>query len=363
MRNILVTGGAGFIGSNFVRFILRTQPDVFITNLDLLTYAGSQENLKELPSPDRYQFTMGDICNQASVEDILRRNEIDSIVHFAAETHVDRSILGPAAFVQTNILGTFSLLEAARKVWLDENKAAAKTFRFHHISTDEVFGSLAPDALAFEETTPYSPNSPYAASKASSDHLVGAYFHTYGLPITITNCSNNYGPYQFPEKLIPLMILNALEGKSLPIYGDGKQIRDWLYVEDHCEAIWRVLQKGRVGESYNIGGNNQPTNLEIIDMICDILDELKPGSPHRPHAGLKTFVSDRPGHDRRYAMNINKIGLELGWQPKYPLKEGLLKTVCWYLEHGDWIQAIHKQKEYQTWLDRNYTERVVERPK
>jgi dTDP-glucose 4,6-dehydratase len=361
MRNILVTGGAGFIGSNFVRYILRAQPDVFVANLDLLTYAGSQENLKELPSPDRYQFTMGDICSQASIEDILRRHEIDTIVHFAAETHVDRSIIGPAAFVQTNIFGTFSLLEAARKVWLGENGAAAKPVRFHHISTDEVFGSLAADAPAFEETTHYSPNSPYAASKASSDHLVRAYLHTYGLPITITNCSNNYGPYQFPEKLIPLMILNALEGKSLPIYGDGKQIRDWLYVEDHCEAIWQVLQKGRVGESYNIGGNNQPTNLEIIDTICEIMDELKPGSPYRPHAGLKTFVSDRPGHDRRYAMNINKIGQELGWQPKYPLKEGLLKTVCWYLEHGDWIQAIRKQKEYQSWLDKNYTGRVVER--
>jgi len=358
MRNVLVTGGAGFIGSNFVRYVLRTQPDVFIVNLDLLTYAGSLENLKDLPSSDRYEFAKGDICNQALVEDILRRYAIDTVVHFAAETHVDRSILGPNAFVQTNIFGTFSLLEATRKVWLDENKADEKTVRFHHISTDEVFGSLTTDAPAFTETTPYSPNSPYAASKASSDHLVRAYSHTYGLPITLTNCSNNYGPYQFPEKLIPLMILNALEGKSLPIYGDGKQIRDWLYVEDHCEAIWRVLEHGQIGESYNVGGNNQPTNLEIIDSICEILDELQPGSPYQPHIGLKKPVADRPGHDRRYAMNTDKIELELGWQPKHGLREGLLKTVHWYLEHDDWIQAIRIQKEYQSWLEKNYTERV-----
>jgi dTDP-glucose 4,6-dehydratase len=358
VRNILVTGGAGFIGSNFVRYVLQTQPDVFVVNLDLLTYAGSLENLKELPSGDRHQFVKADICDQALVEEILRRHEIDTIVHFAAETHVDRSIYGPAAFVQTNIQGTFSLLEAARKVWLDEHKVEGKKVRFHHISTDEVFGSLTADAPAFEETTPYSPNSPYAASKAGSDHLVRAYSHTYGLPVTLTNCSNNYGPYQFPEKLIPLIILNALDGKSLPIYGDGLQIRDWLYVEDHCDAIWRVLQDGQTGESYNVGGNNQPTNLEIVDTICEILDELKPVSAYRPHAGLKKFVADRPGHDRRYAMNTNKIRRELDWQPKYALKEGLLKTVCWYLEHGDWIQAIHKQEEYQSWLNKNYTERV-----
>jgi len=360
MKNVLVTGGAGFIGSNFVRYVLQTQPDVSIVNLDLLTYAGSLENLKGLPSPDRYEFVKGDICNQAVVEDILRRHQIDTIVHFAAETHVDRSIYGPAAFVQTNIFGTFSLLEATRNVWLNEKKADSRTVRFHHISTDEVFGSLTPDAPAFDEKTSYSPNSPYAASKASSDHLVRTYAHTYGLPVTLTNCSNNYGPYQFPEKLIPLMILNALEGKPLPIYGDGRQIRDWLYVEDHCEAIWQVLQHGRIGESYNVGGNNQPANLEIVDIICDIFDELKPKSPYRPHAGLKKFVSDRPGHDRRYAMNINKIGQELGWQPRHPLKEGLLKTVCWYLEHEDWIQAIRKQKDYQSWLDRNYIDRVEE---
>jgi dTDP-glucose 4,6-dehydratase len=291
------------------------------------------------------------------VENILRDRKIDTIVHFAAETHVDRSILGPAAFVKTNVFGTFSLLEAARKVWLGGNRMDAQTIRFHHISTDEVFGSLTVDAPAFQETTPYSPNSPYAASKASSDHLVRAYTHTYGLPVTITNCSNNYGPYQFPEKLIPLMILNALDGKPLPIYGDGRQIRDWLYVEDHCEAIWQVLQRGRTGESYNVGGNNQPTNLEVVDTICEILDELRPGSPYRPHAGLKRTVTDRPGHDRRYAMNINKIEAELGWQPKHTLADGLLKTVRWYLEHGEWIQAIHKQEEYQSWLVKNYVDR------
>jgi dTDP-glucose 4,6-dehydratase len=359
-KRILVTGGAGFIGSNFIRYIAQSYPDVFILNLDLLTYAGSLENLKELPSPNRYEFIKGDICDQALVEDLLRRYEIDAIVHFAAESHVDRSILGPGAFVQTNIFGTFSLLEAVRKVWLGERKADEKTVRFHHISTDEVFGSLKPEDPAFEETTPYSPNSPYAASKASSDHLVQAYSHTYGLPVTLTNCSNNYGPYQFPEKLIPLMILNALEGKPLPVYGDGRQIRDWLYVEDHCEAIWQVLQNGETGESYNVGGNNQPTNLEIVDAICAILDELKPDSSHRPHAALKQFVVDRLGHDRRYAMNISKISRELGWQPRYNLKDGLLKTIRWYLEHEDWIKAIHKQKEYQSWLDQNYTQRQEE---
>lgn len=359
-NRILITGGAGFIGSNFIHTIAQTQPDVFILNLDLLTYAGSLENLKGLPSPNRHEFVKGDICDQAFVEDILRRYEINAVVHFAAESHVDRSILGPGAFVQTNIFGTFSLLEAVRKVWLGERKADHKTVRFHHISTDEVFGSLTPDAPAFEETTPYSPNSPYAASKASSDHLVQAYSHTYGLPVTLTNCSNNYGPYQFPEKLIPLMILNALEGKPLPVYGDGRQIRDWLYVEDHCEAIWQVLQNGQTGESYNVGGNNQPTNLEIVDAICDILDELKPESPYHPHAALKQFVADRPGHDRRYAMNINKISAELGWQPKYNLQDGLLKTIQWYLEHEDWIKAVRKQKEYQSWLDQNYTQRQEE---
>jgi dTDP-glucose 4,6-dehydratase len=358
---VLVTGGAGFIGSNFVRYVLQTQPEVFIVNLDLLTYAGSLENLKDLPHPDRHVFIKGDICNQALVESLLRQYAIDAIVHFAAETHVDRSILGPHLFLQTNILGTFSLLEASRKVWLDENKADEQTVRFHHISTDEVFGSLAPQAPGFDETTPYSPNSPYAASKASSDHLVRAWSHTYGLPTTLTNCSNNYGPHQFPEKLIPLIILNAIEGKDLPIYGDGKQIRDWLYVQDHCDAIWQVLQHGQTGESYNIGGDNQPTNLEIVDSICDILNELKPASPFRPLAGLKKTVTDRPGHDRRYAMDIQKMKRELRWTPTHTLQDGLLITVRWYLEHPGWVETIRKQKEYQAWLDKNYTGREESR--
>ena len=359
-QRILVTGGAGFIGSNFVRYLTETQPDVFVFNLDLLTYAGSLENLKGLPETNRHEFIKGNICDQAFVEDVLRRHEIDAIVHFAAESHVDRSISGPGAFVQTNIFGTFSLLEAARKVWLTERQVDGKSVRFHHISTDEVFGTLAANDPAFEETTPYAPTSPYSASKASSDHLVRAYLHTYGLPVTLTNCSNNYGPYHFPEKLIPLMILNALEGKPLPIYGDGRQIRDWLYVEDHCSAIWSVLQNGRTGESYNVGGNNQPTNIEIVDAICAILDELCPDSAFYPHASLKTFVADRPGHDRRYAMNIDKIRGELGWQPQYNLQDGLLKTVNWYLAHDEWIKAIRKQKEYQAWLDQNYAQRQEE---
>lgn len=358
MQNVLVTGGAGFIGSNFVRYLLRSDAQLRVTNLDSLTYSGSLENLKELPNPDHYTFVKGDICDAILVKGLLREHSIDTIVHFAAETHVDRSILVPGQFVQTNIVGTFTLLEAARQVWLQDSNIAKDKLRFHHVSTDEVFGSLSAQEPAWNEEACYAPNSPYAASKAASDHLVRAYGHTYGLPYTLTNCSNNYGPYQFPEKLIPLMIMNALEGKPLPIYGDGRQIRDWLYVEDHCQAIWLVLRYGRTGESYNIGGNCQPSNVEIVDAICDILDELKPGSPFTPHAGLKKYVSDRPGHDRRYAMNIEKIRLELGWEPSLGLHKGLLKTVRWYLEHTDWVEAIRKQKEYQAWLDNNYTERT-----
>ncbi len=357
-NRILVTGGAGFIGSNFIRYVLEKYPDIYILNLDLLTYAGSLENLKNLPSPDNYHFVQGDILDEELIENILREYEINAVVHFAAESHVDRSILGPKAFVQTNITGTFTLLEAARKVWLNEKKLGEGEVRFHHISTDEVYGTLAPEDPAFEENTPYAPNSPYAASKASSDHLVRSYTHTYGLPTTLTNCTNNYGPYQFPEKLIPLMILNALEGKELPIYGDGQQIRDWLYVEDHCEAIWQVLQKGHMGESYCIGGNNQPANLEIVDTLCSILDELKPNTNGKAYASQKKFVTDRPGHDRRYAMKIDKIQQELGWQPKYNLKDGLLKTVAWYLAQEDWIDAIQKEKDYQSWLNKNYAKRA-----
>jgi dTDP-glucose 4,6-dehydratase len=354
-QNILVTGGAGFIGSNFIRYIQKESPNTIIFNLDLLTYAGSLENLKNLPKPENHHFIKGDICNQDLVENLLRENKIETIVHFAAESHVDRSLQGPSAFVQTNILGTFSLLEAARKVWIEENKMDNSQIHFHHISTDEVYGTLAPDDPAFHETTPYAPNSPYAASKASSDHLVRSYYHSFGLPITISNCSNNYGPYQFPEKLIPLMIINAITGRPLPIYGDGMQIRDWLYVEDHCEAIWKIIQEGKVGESYNIGGENQPPNLEIVKTICKILDEKD--LPHKPHEDLITYVKDRPGHDRRYAMNIDKIYRELDWQPKYDLEEGLKKTVEWYLENTDWLQAIIKEKDYQKWVQLNYQQR------
>jgi dTDP-glucose 4,6-dehydratase len=357
VQNVLVTGGAGFIGSNFVRYLLEVEPDVKIINLDALTYSGSLENLNDLPNAEHYTFVHGDICDAELVSGLLRDNEIDTIVHFAAESHVDRSITGPGQFVRTNISGTFMLLEAARQYWLlDPGKATPKV-RFHHVSTDEVFGSLAPDDPAWTEVSPYDPHSPYAASKAASDHLVRAYGHTYGLPFTLTNCTNNYGPYQFPEKLIPLMILNALEGKPLPVYGDGQQIRDWLHVEDHCEAIHLVLKKGLPGSSYNIGGSNQPANLTIVEMICDILDELQSASPFRPHRRLIQYIKDRPGHDRRYALNARKISQELGWQPHHTFKQGLMDTIVWYLAHPDWVSAIHKQKEYQDWLEENYTRR------
>ncbi len=356
---LLVTGGAGFIGSNFIRYILTKYPDIFVLNLDLLTYAGSLENLNNLPANAKYHFEKVDICDQNVVIELMRKYDIDAIVHFAAESHVDRSILGPAEFINTNILGTFSILEAARNVWFTEQKLIDTNVRFHHISTDEVFGSLEPGDPAFSETTPYSPNSPYAASKASSDHLVRAYHHTYGLPITITNCSNNYGPYQFPEKLIPLMILNALEGESLPIYGDGMQIRDWLYVEDHCEAIWKVVQEGSIGDTYNVGGNNQPANIENVDAICELIDEFRPDSQFVPHKNLIKYVTDRPGHDRRYAMDISKIARELNWKPKYDLKKGLRKTVEWYLSNPEWIDAIRKQQQYNDWVSQNYSKRGI----
>lgn len=358
MKNrMLVTGGAGFIGSNFVRYMLRECPDCEITNLDLLTYAGSLENLHNLSDPDRHFFTRGDIRDQGLMEAILREKDINIIVNFAAESHVDRSLLGPAAFVQTNILGTFSLLEAARNVWLNEEKLGADEVRFHHISTDEVFGSLSSDDPAFRETTPYTPNSPYAASKASSDHLVRAHGHSFGLPFTISNCSNNYGPYQFPEKLIPLLITNALAGKPLPVYGDGMQVRDWLYVTDHCEAIWQIIQNGRDGESYNIGGSNQPTNIEIVKSICRLLDQADIDSPVQPHEKLIQYVQDRPGHDRRYAMDITKIHEELGWQPRFNLEEGLRATIQWYLANTDWMESISKRGDFQDWDRTNYQKR------
>lgn len=354
MKNVLVTGGAGFIGSNFVRFLLQHEPEVRVINLDALTYAGSLENLQHLPDEGRHEFIHGDICDRALVEDVLRRFEVDTVVHFAAESHVDRSILGPGLFVQTNVVGTFTLLDSARLFW-KERPDLLPGARFHHVSTDEVFGTLGPNDPPFNEQTPYAPNSPYSASKAASDHLARAYFHTYGLPVTISNCTNNYGPYQFPEKLIPLMVLNALEGKRLPVYGDGMQVRDWLYVEDHCEAIYRVLMQGRVGETYAIGGNNQPPNIEIVHTICAVMDELHPQGA--PHERLIEYVTDRPGHDRRYAMAIDKIRSELGWQPRQTLASGLRKTVAWYLENPAWVAAIRERSDYQTWMQKNYAER------
>jgi dTDP-glucose 4,6-dehydratase len=291
------------------------------------------------------------------VDRLLREYSIDTIVHFAAETHVDRSIHGPEQFVRTNVLGTFTLLEAARQFWSNEKSLGEQRVHFHHVSTDEVYGTLKPGEPAWTEEIPYAPNSPYAASKAGSDHLVRAYHHTFGLPVTITNCSNNYGPRQFPEKLIPLMILNAIQGKPLPVYGDGQQIRDWLYVQDHCEAIWRVINSGKVGETFNIGGNNQPPNLEIVHTICKVLDERLPDSPYTPHESLIKFVADRPGHDRRYAMDITKIGSDLGWEPREWLESGLQKTVDWYLTNEDWVAAIQKQSDYQQWIDKNYQKR------
>jgi dTDP-glucose 4,6-dehydratase len=355
MKHILVTGGAGFIGSNFVRFLLRARPAVRIWNLDALTYAGSLENLKDLPDPERHIFLQGRIGDAALVEGLLRREAIDTIVHFAAESHVDRSILGPGLFVETNIVGTFTLLEAARQVWRNEKKNDASPYRFHHVSTDEVFGSLGPEDPAFEERTPYNPHSPYSASKAASDHLVRAYGHTYDLPITISNCSNNYGPFQFPEKLIPLVILNALEAKEIPVYGDGKQIRDWLYVEDHCEAILAILERGAAGETYAVGGGNQPANLDIVQMICRLADLRAPQK--EPHDRLIRYVTDRPGHDRRYAMNFEKIQHALQWQPRHSLADGLEKTVDWYLRHSDWIRAVRSQLGYSEWIQKNYDKR------
>jgi dTDP-glucose 4,6-dehydratase len=355
MKNVLITGGAGFIGSNFIHYLLSKEKDINVVNLDALTYAGSLENLKTISLPEKHLFIKGNICDKDLVRQILRNHQIDTIVHFAAESHVDRSIQGPTEFIQTNIFGTFTLLECARQVWMDECLIPAKGCRFHHISTDEVFGSLGKDDKPFREKTPYSPNSPYSASKASSDHLVRAYHETYGLPVSLTNCSNNYGPYQFPEKLIPLMIINALEGKLLPVYGDGLQIRDWLYVDDHCEAIWRVITEGKVGETYNIGGNNQPTNLEIIETICKILDGKFPNN--EKYAGLIQHVKDRPGHDRRYAMDISKIKNNLGWQPLETLESGLVKTIDWYLDNSEWVARITNKADFTSLVKRNYKNR------
>jgi dTDP-glucose 4,6-dehydratase len=355
MQNILVTGGAGFIGSNFVRHMLEAEPLVKVINLDALTYAGSLENLKDLGEAGRYTFVKGDILDRELVAGLLREHRVDTIVHFAAETHVDRSILEPEPFIRTNVMGTFTLLEAARQFWLVEKALPLEQARFHHVSTDEVYGSLGPEDAPFTEITPYAPNSPYSASKAASDHLVRAFHHTYGLPTLTSNCSNNYGPYQFLEKLIPLVILNALSRKPLPVYGDGLNVRDWLYVGDHCEAIHAILTRGSAGETYNIGGGNQPANLTIVQTICDMLDEFEPSS--ELHHRLVKFVADRPGHDRRYAMNIDKVRRDLGWQPRHSLTEGLRLTVEWYLAHPEWTAAIRKQREFQSWMDKNYEKR------
>lgn len=348
MTKILVTGGCGFIGSNFVRIALAALPNCQVVNLDKLTYAGNPANLTDVAKHRRYKFVQGDICDSTLVNKIFTEEGIDTVVHFAAESHVDRSITGPAAFIQTNVVGTFTLLEAARKAWTNGNGK-----RFLHVSTDEVYGSLGETGL-FSETTPFDPRSPYSASKASSDHLVSAYFHTYGLPAVITNCSNNYGPYHFPEKLIPLIIHNALKGKELPVYGDGKQVRDWLYVEDHCRAILRVLEQGRLGETYNVGGNNEKQNLEVVQTICDLLDEqVGKLDADFPRRSLIRFVKDRPGHDRRYAIDAGKIRRELGWEPEMTFEEGIRRTIAWYLEHGDWVAAV-VDGSYQEYYSQMY---------
>jgi dTDP-glucose 4,6-dehydratase len=352
---ILVTGGAGFIGSNFILdWIAREQTPVL--NLDKLTYAGNLENLAALQGDPRHVFVQGDICDGELVGRLLREHKPRAIVHFAAESHVDRSIHGPADFIETNINGTFRLLEETRAYWQALPQAEKAGFRFLHVSTDEVYGSLGPDDAPFSETTPYAPNSPYSASKAASDHLVRAYHHTYGLPVLTTNCSNNYGAYQFPEKLIPLIILNALTAKPLPIYGDGLNVRDWLYVGDHCTAIREVLKKGRLGETYNVGGWNEKTNLDVVHIVCAILDELQPAANGQPYASLITYVKDRPGHDRRYAIDARKIERELGWKPAETFETGMRKTVRWYLEHAGWIQNV-TSGAYREWVGRNYGER------
>ena len=351
---ILVTGGAGFIGSNFVLDWL-AQSDELVVNLDALTYAGNLENLTSLQGDQRHVFVHGDIGDFALVAGLLARHRPRAIVNFAAESHVDRSIHGPEDFVQTNIVGSFRLLEAVRAYWGSLAAAEQAAFRFLHVSTDEVYGSLGQDDPPFRETNRYEPNSPYSASKAASDHLVRAYHHTYGLPVLTTNCSNNYGPLQFPEKLIPLVIHNALAGKPLPIYGDGSNVRDWLYVSDHCSAIRRVLEAGRVGEVYNIGGCNEKTNLDVVKTLCAILDELHPDSPVMPHANLITFVKDRAGHDRRYAIDAGKIERELGWTPSETFESGIRKTVAWYLDNQDWVKHV-TSGEYRHWVSRNYAE-------
>jgi len=352
MRKILITGGAGFIGSAVIRQLI-TETDATVINVDKLTYAGNLQSLISVADNPRYCFEHVDICDAATVTSLFHEHQPDAVMHLAAESHVDRSITGPAAFIETNIIGTYTLLNAAREYWSELSAERKNTFRFHHISTDEVYGSLGETGF-FTENTAYQPNSPYSASKASSDHLVRAWYHTYGLPVVTTNCSNNYGPYHFPEKLIPLIILNACNGKPLPIYGKGDNIRDWLYVDDHARALRLVLERGRVGETYNIGGWNEKTNLEVVHAICAILDELRPQGA--PHASLVTYVQDRPGHDHRYAIDASKIAHELGWKPLETFETGLRKTVQWYLTNTDWVDAVISG-EYQNWIQQNYGDR------
>ncbi|WP_026839828.1 dTDP-glucose 4,6-dehydratase [Citrifermentans bremense] len=356
MKNILITGGCGFIGSNFIRLALQKIPACNIINLDKLTYAGNLQNLADIESDGRYKFVKGDVCNSSLVTKVFAEDCIDTVVHFAAESHVDRSIEGPAAFVQTNIIGTFTLLEAARKAWL-VNKQSPPNQRFIHVSTDEVYGSLGETGY-FTETTSYDPRSPYSASKASSDHLVNAYYHTYGLPTMITNCSNNYGPYHFPEKLIPLIISNAINGRDLPLYGDGSNVRDWLYVIDHCSAILAVLEGGRLGETYNVGGNSEKRNLEVVETVCDILDTTAPPLANGlPRRSLIRFVKDRPGHDQRYAIDAAKIRNELGWSPSVSFEDGIRRTIEWYLANPDWVQGVC-DGSYQNYYKSMYGERL-----
>ena len=368
-ETILVTGGAGFIGSNFVLSWVENAERAAghagataanaaprVVNLDLLTYAGNAANLAALDGDARHIFVRGDICDADLVKTLLREHRPRAVVHFAAESHVDRSIVSPEAFIRTNVQGTFCLLEQAREYWAELSEEGKKGFRFLHVSTDEVYGTLGPNDAAFCETTAYAPNSPYAASKAGSDHLARAYFHTFGLPVVTTNCSNNYGPYQFPEKLIPLMVLNALEGKPLPVYGDGKNVRDWLFVEDHCAAIRAVLERGRPGETYNVGGNSEKANIDVVTAICDLVDEMRPVKGAEPRRRLIKFVEDRPGHDRRYAIDARKIARELGWKPAEGFESGLRKTVRWYLEHGEWVDSV-RTGAYRDWIVKNYAER------
>ena len=351
-----MTVGAGFIGANFDHYWIKEPNAGSVINLDKLTYAGNLATLASLKNDPRHLFVQGDIGDRNLVEGLLKEHKPRAIVNFAAESHVDRSIHGPADFIDTNIVGTFNLLECAREYWNRLKADQKMNFRFHHVSTDEVYGSLLSTAPAFTETHPYEPNSPYSASKAASDHLVRAWFHTYGLPVLTTNCSNNYGPYHFPEKLIPLVILNAINGKPLPIYGNGQQVRDWLYVGDHCSAIRTVLAKGELGETYNIGGWNEKTNLEVVNTICQILDELKPRADGKSYATQITFVTDRPGHDRRYAIDAHKIERELGWRPAETFDTGILKTVKWYLDNPIWVKGVISGS-YRDWLQKQYSER------